>query len=268
MLAIGTFLTLVAGPQIIGYIPVCVVGALIFHLSLELMKEAIIDTYGQTHPLEQATIIIITISMTLIGFVEGIILGMILACIFFVVLYSHRQAVRDECQGDSIQSTVRRLYRHRVFLDAVAKQIHVVRLQGFLFFGTVGEVEHVIREAINNALIRRRPLRFLVVDFQLATGVDLSASEAFVRIHRLLRKREIYLVICGLSRKSGIISSLESIGLLGNAQDNWVKHLLTLNEALEWCENMQLEIYQQRQQRELQTPIPGNNIVSYYITSM
>lgn len=39
MLAAATAGILVAGPGIIGYLPVCVVSALIFVLGLDLMKE-------------------------------------------------------------------------------------------------------------------------------------------------------------------------------------------------------------------------------------
>ena len=56
MLAIATAGILVIGPVIIGFIPIMVVGALIFMLGIELMEEALVDTWGKLHRLEYLTV--------------------------------------------------------------------------------------------------------------------------------------------------------------------------------------------------------------------
>lgn len=56
MLAIATTGVLIIGPSIIGYIPILVVGALIFMLGIELMEEALVDTWGRLHKLEYLTV--------------------------------------------------------------------------------------------------------------------------------------------------------------------------------------------------------------------
>jgi SulP family sulfate permease len=56
MLAGGTFGVMAAGPKVIGYIPVMVVGALIFLLGIELMREALYDTWGKLSKLEYLTV--------------------------------------------------------------------------------------------------------------------------------------------------------------------------------------------------------------------
>ena len=56
LLALGTCGILVSGTAIIGYIPIMVVGALIFFLGLDLMKEALVDTWGKVHRLEYLTV--------------------------------------------------------------------------------------------------------------------------------------------------------------------------------------------------------------------
>lgn len=55
LLAIATFGVMVIGPVIIGYIPVMVVGALIFYLGFELLWEAL-RTSGQVHLFEYLTV--------------------------------------------------------------------------------------------------------------------------------------------------------------------------------------------------------------------
>lgn len=74
LLALSSFGVLIAGPGVIGYLPVCVVGALIFILGLDLVKEvstaclrsavlwltslpqAVWDTYGRVNRFEYITI--------------------------------------------------------------------------------------------------------------------------------------------------------------------------------------------------------------------
>lgn len=56
MLAVGTFGVLVAGPVIVGYIPIMVVGSLIFFLGFNLIQEALVDTWGRVHRLEYLTV--------------------------------------------------------------------------------------------------------------------------------------------------------------------------------------------------------------------
>lgn len=55
MLAVATFGILVIGPVIIGYIPIMVVGSLIFFLGFDLIREALVDTWGRVHRLEYLT---------------------------------------------------------------------------------------------------------------------------------------------------------------------------------------------------------------------
>lgn len=56
MLAMATGGVMVIGPVIIGYIPIMVVGALIFLLGIELLEEALVDTWGRLHKLEYLTV--------------------------------------------------------------------------------------------------------------------------------------------------------------------------------------------------------------------
>lgn len=56
MLAAATMGVMFIGPVTIGYVPIMVVGALIFFLGFELMKEALIDTWGRVHRVEYITV--------------------------------------------------------------------------------------------------------------------------------------------------------------------------------------------------------------------
>ncbi|CAG8559235.1 10880_t:CDS:10 [Paraglomus brasilianum] len=243
MLAIATTIVLLIGPWIVGYIPVMVVGALIFHLGLDLMKEALIDTWGIVDRLEYLTIAAIVIAMAALGFVEGIFLGIIMACVFFVLTNSRKSAIRATYSGSSIKSTVRRHYRQQKYLQRVGNQIYAIKLQGYLFFGTINGVEDAIRSVLAYRKWRRNPIRYLIVDFQLVSGLDFSSAEAFIRIQRLLKAKHVYLVLCGATYMSDVGKALRAVGMWDDGNREFLHTFETFYEALEWCENELLRAY-------------------------
>ncbi|KAL8810853.1 MAG: hypothetical protein Q9200_002254 [Gallowayella weberi] len=242
MLAVATFGVLLSGPVLIGYIPVMVVGALIFFLGMELIKVALVETWGKVHRLEYLTIVIIVVTMGAWDFVIGIFVGILLACVSFVLQTSRVSAIRNSLPGSVAASTVRRHPLQIRFLQDAGKQIHVLKLANYLFFGTIVGVEKQIRALLLDKF-EREPIRFLVLDLQHVVGIDYSAAEAFTRIQRLLDVRGVMLIISGISIEGEIGAALWNIGLF-ESEDS-VRYFETINSALEHCENdLLLSLYQ------------------------
>lgn len=250
MLAGATFGILLAGPAIIGYIPVMVVGALIYLLGIELLQEALVEPFGKLQPLEYATIIIIVVTMGAWDFVIGILVGIILALLDFVVQTSQTSAIRATHSGQIANSTVRRPNVQHKFLREAGQQIFVMKLGGQLFFGTIVGVENRIRALLDEEAFQTRPIRYLVLDMAHIIGVDFSAAEAFKRINRLLKKRGVTMCIAGQNPDGKISRSLRKAGLFG--RDDEVHVFNDLNKALEYCENTLLNALQ-RQQEHIKT---------------
>ena len=135
LLALATFGILVAGPAIVGYIPIMVVGALIFLLGFELLLEALYETWGRLHGLEYLTVVIIVVTMGAWDFVVGILVGILLACVSFVVQTSRKTAIKATFTGQVATSTVRRAPMQLKYLRDAGQQTFVIKLAGYLFFG-------------------------------------------------------------------------------------------------------------------------------------
>ena len=179
-------------------------------------------------------------------FVIGILIGILLACVSFVLQSSQISAIRGSLPGGVANSTVRRHPIHHRFLQEAGQQIHVMKLAGYLFFGTIVGVEKRIRALLLDEH-QNRPIRFLVLDLHNVDGIDYSATEAFTRIRRLLGEDHVHVIICGITRDGDIGRSLRNAGLFDAA--NGVTYFETLNSALEDCENELLKtLYQQRDQ--------------------
>ncbi|KIV88527.1 hypothetical protein PV10_08203 [Exophiala mesophila] len=248
MLAAATFGILLAGPVIIGFIPIMVVGALIFLLGIELLEEALVGTWGKVHKLEYTTIVIIVVTMGVWDFVVGILVGILLAALSFVVQTSRRTAIRATYSGQVAKSLVRRPPVQLKFLRETGQQTFLIKLAGYLFFGTIVGVENRVRALLEEDAFTDRPLRFLVLDMAAISGIDFSAAEAFTRINRLLQKRGVQLVISSLDVDGEIGQALQNVGLFED--ESGVEFFGDLNVALEHCENRLLTaLYRQQEHR-------------------
>lgn len=252
LLAIATAGVMVTGPVVIGYIPVCVVGSLIFLLGYELLKEAIYDTWGRLRNIEYTTIIIIVLVMGAWDFVYGVLAGILLACLSFVVEAARRPVVRGIYTGVVARSTVLRHPKQQEFLRHVGSQICVIKLQGTVFFGSIGNVEKPIREIFEKNSFQKDPIKYLIVDMNGVVSIDFSAAEGFRRILNLTNEFGTQLVISSVSEDDDIVIALRDAGLWDSAGELEIQLFNTLNYALEWCENCFLKTY-----NKLQKNVPG-----------
>ncbi|OWZ68877.1 vacuolar protein [Cryptococcus neoformans Bt85] len=248
MLAVGTAAIMMIGPAVIASLPVMVVGALIFVLGIDLLMEAVWDTRHRVNKMEYITIWAIAIGMTIFDFVIGLLFGIILACIFFVVQSSRRRAIRAVFNGATARSTVRRPKWQRSFIQQVGSQTYVMKLQGFLFFGTITTVEGEIRKLLDLAKWQHNPIRFLIIDFTLVHGLDFSSAEAFVRVQRLLAAKDVHLILCGAKPEGLVGTALQGVGLWADREGTRVEVFESLNDALEWTENVYLTAFLENQQ--------------------
>lgn len=180
-------------------------------------------------------------------FVVGILVGILLACVSFVLQTSRVSAVRSNFPGGVANSTVRRHPIQHRFLQSAGQQTHVMKLAGYLFFGTIVGVERIIRNLLDEQF-QTRPIRFLVLDLSNVDGVDFSAAEAFTRINRILKVKGVEVVICGIQMNGEVGKSLCNVGLFND--EDGVLYCETLNASLEYCENELLKAFYQQQMNE------------------
>ncbi|KAM0486883.1 hypothetical protein ACHAPX_000148 [Trichoderma viride] len=246
MLALLTFGVMVIGPSIIGWIPVMMVGTLIFDLGFELLLEAVWLPRKKLRPAEYLTVIVIVLVMGIYDFVVGIGVGILLAFVSLIIQTSRVSAIRASYDGDVATSTVRRNPSQDNYLQKVGRQIYIMKLTGYLFFGTVVSVEAKIRALLDDHAFAQKPIKFLVLDMWHVSGLDYSAGEAFNTISRILNKKGVHFMLSGIDAESELGRSLRAVGLgSGNIE---VMMLPDLNSALESCENELLKTLYARQE--------------------
>ncbi|KAF1989403.1 hypothetical protein K402DRAFT_271658 [Aulographum hederae CBS 113979] len=248
MLAFATLALWIAGPGLLGFVPKCIVGALIYLLGFELIEEALIGTWRKINKLEYLMILVIAVVMGFHDFVTGIVLGIVLACLITVIQNSTESAIRVSMSGAVANSTVRRHVAHRRYLQEVGSQIHIIKLTGYLFFGSIVDVQKQIKDLMEEEAFHKQPFRYLILDFAHVGGIDFSAAEGFGQILRILRRRDVEMVLSGISMRGKLGKNLSMVGLFEREERDGellppVKVMEDLNKALEACENGLLQTY-------------------------
>ncbi|KAI1082783.1 sulfate transporter family protein [Whalleya microplaca] len=259
LLAALTFVVMTMGPVVIGYIPVMVVGTLIFVLGFELLLDALIMPRRKLKLAEYLTIVVIVLTMGIYDFVVGIFVGIFLAFVSAIFHASRVSAIRATYTGDRVGSMVRRNPSQHHYLQEVGGQTYIIKLSGFLFFGTIVGVEEKIRGLISDDVFEEHPIKYLIVDLWHVTGIDFSAAEGFRTINRLLNKRGVVLLISGKDADSKVGRDLRAVGLGSDGIE--VMFMPDLNSALESCENEQLKTFYARQEALIVSrPAPSDSL--------
>src|SRR5688572_23066521 len=104
-------------------------------------------------------------------FVVGIGVGMVIALVSLVFEASRATAIRAIYSGEIVTSTVRRNPSQHHYLAQVRRQIFIIKLTGYLFFGTIVSIEQKIRALIDERTFGERPIKYLIIDLWLVTGL-------------------------------------------------------------------------------------------------
>ncbi|ORX66667.1 hypothetical protein BCR32DRAFT_225972 [Anaeromyces robustus] len=246
MLAAGIFFILNIGSSIIKFVPTIVVGGLTFNLGVILIKEAFIESFKIVKLSEYITIIFIMFSMVVWGFMNGILYGIILTFGFYILTTCQKKVIKFEHFGSDLPSTAYRLKMDRKFLENFSKQIKVVYLQGYLFFGSFIQVSKYFLKLTEN---KENNIKYIILDFKFVNGIDYSACENIKKIRSNVIKKNIYFLVCNIPPHCK--KSLEKLDFFTDKDDNnkiYFKDFPNYNMAIEWCENKILNDYHYKRQ--------------------
>ncbi len=224
------------GFELLIYFPRPIIGGIIVFLGLGLLMEWLVDGWSSLSRLDYATVAMIVLVMANLGFLEGVAVGLAMAVVILTVDLSRISAVKHALTATEHPSTVERPRAERQFLDRMGDRIHILELQGFIFFGTT----NVLAENVTARMTAvQKPLSHVILDFRRVTGLDSSAVLSLRRLEQLSASRGVDLVLTHLSE--GLRAHLVRQGLSvegGNA----IVCLPDLDRGVEWCEERILEV--------------------------
>jgi SulP family sulfate permease len=263
---IGTALTLFLAPQLISYLPVPLLSALLLYLGLNFLTEWLVDSYRRIRRSDYVIIVLILIVVAWAGYMIAVGVGLILALTLFALRYSLIDVVRLEISGVQHRSNVDRTPSEIAILRPVRSSIHVLRLQGFIFFGTAYSLLQRVRTRAH--ALDQAPLRYLILDFRHVTGVDSSALLSLAKLLHIGQQADFETLCTGVPPSVSPTLKRDAIVSEGFTFHPDVDH------AIEWCEVRELTAKRAGIEPDpsgiaevLETALPGNPEIARKLAS-
>ena len=225
-------LTILLGSSILMYIPKLVIGAVLVYLGLGLLVEWIYRAWFKFPRIDFAIILSIFAVIIFSDFLNGIILGLVEAVIMFVVSYSQINVVKFEMLGREYRSRVVRSPRMQRLLNMHGDKLYIMRLQGFIFFGTANNIFSQVREQIQKTPELRG--RFFLLDFNHVSGLDSTGLYSFERLMQMAEEHNITVVLTGLRGRA--LSQFQRGGFHEHGQGG-LRIFPDIDHGVEWCED-------------------------------
>lgn len=216
-------------PGAVGLLPKPVLTGLIAYLGIGLLATWTLEARRRMLPVDHLIILSILACIVAFGMVTGVVLGIIIACLSFVVSLSRSPPIKYAFTAENRRSNVERPAEHIAWLRTRGASLRGFVLQGVLFFGTA----HHVLARIRTSLVETR---FAILDFHLVRGIDASSTLVLAKLQNVCERSDIQLIFTGLSPE------VETV-LKRNAFDfarPGLHRFDDLDHALEWCENLLL----------------------------
>jgi SulP family sulfate permease len=224
--------TLFFGESLLSFLPKPVLGALLFFLGLSFLVEWVYDGWFKLPKADYFIVLLILFVIGIRGFLNGVGLGLVIAVILFVVKYSGVNVVKQTLSGANSASNVDRPTDHRRLLRKRGEELFILRLQGFIFFGTAHSLFRQVRERADDSHLPA--LHFVVLDFARVTGLDSSAEISFIKMMQLARSRDIKLICTHMT--PALQSQLEKTVFTEKNRAAF-RIFPDQDHGIEWCEN-------------------------------
>jgi len=227
---------LFAGSALLAYFPKPLLGGLLLFLGLDFLVEWVVAAWKKLSHAEYAIVLLILVVIAGTDFLTGVGVGLVAMVILFALNYSRINVVHLALSGAERGSNVERCAYHRRALSGLGQQIHILELDGFIFFGTANTLLEQMRARVSDA--SQPKARYILLDFRRVTGLDSSTVLSFARCLNLAETAGFTLVLTHLSPP--IQRQLEAGGL--GEKDSGLKFFGDLDHGLEWCEEQLLDM--------------------------
>jgi sulfate permease, SulP family len=220
------------GAPMLNLFPKLMLGGLLGFLGLSFLVEWVYDAYFKFSKPDYSVVIMILVIVGSFGYLQGVGAGIIAAVVLFVINYSRISVVKHALSGANMRSNVDRPERHHRLLRQKGEQVYILKLQGFLFFGTANSLLNQVKDRIDSEELS--PMRFLLLDFHLVSGIDSSAVLSLLKMKQMADRYDFILILSGISEE--MADQLEQ-GEFEMEETARMVRFADLDHGVEWAEN-------------------------------
>lgn len=230
-----TLVILFAGTRLAGFIPVPILGGLLLFMGVSLLFNWVVKSRRRLGIGDYLLILAIFLVAVRFGYAAGVLVGVVAASVMFAVTYSRVRVVKHELSGSEFSSTVDRPLEQASELRRHGDRIHILWLQGYVFFGSAYNLLEEIKRRVES---RETAVGWIILDFHMVSGLDSSAIYSFVRLKQFAEDHDLKLVLTGLP--AAVETAMRRQKVLVE-RDTVVRQFPDLDFALEWCEEALLD---------------------------
>lgn len=229
--AIAMLLALLFAGHLIFQVPIFLTAGFVLFLGFGLLKEWFFDA-RQSMPISEWFVVAgILLTVALVGFMEGLALGLLVSSALFIFKYSLLPVVRFRATGVEQRSSVDRSPTAIKYLSEHGDAIEVIQLQGYIFFGTADRIVNLVRRRLMAQ--DKPPLQFVVLDFQNVSGADSAAIACFMKIARLAEDNNVSV---SLTRVAPDLRNSLTLAGIEPGENQLINVLHDIDRALERAE--------------------------------
>ncbi len=183
------------GGGFLEYVPKCVAAAMVIFMAFNLFFDWLVEIRHRMPLPERIVVWSIFGVIVVVGFMPGVVLGILLSSLLFIVRYSRIDIVEGVFSLNELTSSVERSAGKVRLLKQRSAAARIFNLRGFLFFGSASRLyEKLKRETETN-----QELAHVVLNFRRVTGMDSTAAQILTKIVTLLDGAGIETIVCGMT---------------------------------------------------------------------
>ncbi|ABK43628.1 cyclic nucleotide-binding protein [Magnetococcus marinus MC-1] len=222
----------------LSYLPIALLGGMPVYIGIILLREWLWRSWGRLPISDYLLVLVITVAVAFAGFLAGVAVGLVMAIFLFVINYSHVDVVKYEISGKHYCSNVERGKARRDFLRQHGHAIHILTLNGFLFFGSSQKLLDRINAHVE---VHNNQTQFLILDFAHVNHIDTSGALGLKNFISQAKATGITMIYTGLNDNH--VSLFIKMGLVDKNFNEENGRFNALDQGVAWCEEQLLKEY-------------------------
>ncbi|CAD7935607.1 unnamed protein product, partial [Amoebophrya sp. A25] len=228
-----------------SYLPKPEVGALVGYMGFMLLRTWLWAS-RRKYPTEEYVLLWVSIciivpmqNMFSFGLILGMLVAVSVSALLFAVSYAFYSVI-EVLETPPHSGTARSEEERDMLTLCMRDEALIVRLHGFLFFGTAFQISRTLltqiqqvnaERELNNPDDERDRIRFVLLDFEHVRRIDLTAADHTEFLVSALRLSGIHIYITGLlgHKKKGIRKLLENRSVLKHVKQ--ASHTYAVDDA-------------------------------------
>jgi SulP family sulfate permease len=245
MCGVIIFLIIMGFSNLVGKIPLSVIGGIIFVVGLSLIDKGTVNILRKIifsrdlkkEPIINLAITLVVAFITLsVDLVTAIIIGIFIASAIFIFSIS-QSIIKRKYFGDRYHSRKRRTINNMKWLEERGQEIVVLELQGPLFFGSAENLVIETEKLMQNSI-------YCIFNFKRVSEIDSTGANILINLKKRIQENGNYLLFSQLSKNAKLLNYLEAMDLTKDLIDKYTYS--DTDTALEWAEDHLLDRNEKR----------------------